>query len=243
MESLVKKADFVFYAISGGRDSQAALELTFDEYKKQGKKIYLLHVDTQSERAGTLEHAERIAASVGEPLHVLAGPSFFDLFGKDKKWPSPIWRPCLQNMINKPVDAFIKEKTQGEYHIIVRGGRKDQRTRNKEHGAFRMLKSKPKTIFHEPLNALPEYEAKGPVWPGYSKGYSRTQCWCCPFASVADFENMRKADPDQWDKVRKMFEEYEWTELKNDGYLKRLRAYWEGQHGIKMNIKERAKNE
>lgn len=230
-------ARYVYYSLSGGRDSQAALELTIDSMRVSGKRVELLYVDNHSELDSVRAHVEAVAARAGLPLTVLEGVSFAEHYERLGRWPNSIHKDCIETLINRPIDDYCRRTAAGEDYVLVRGGRPTQRNRYSKSAAYQELKSKPGMIIYNPLYECPDYEARGPVWPGYALGYARTRCWCCPFALISDWERLRELEPERWEKLRDMFGRLTWRAYKGDGYLRRIEQYWIGQHGVNVPMK------
>lgn len=238
----VKNCRNVFYAFSGGRDSQAALELTLPMFRKQGIEPRVLYIDNKSERPGIREHCEYICERLHCVLTVIEGPTFQDIYEEKKHWPSSIHRDCIEKLINGPMDRWLAKEVGKQDYILVRGGRKSQRLVRHGQGktatnkTFQLVKSLPNAIIYNPLWRYHEYQCQLPVWPGYARGYTRTQCYMCPFASIADWRTMRRLDPEQWEETRGMFERYAFAYLKGDSYPRRIIAYWQEEVGSKVRI-------
>ena len=222
----------VFYSLSGGRDSQAALELTIEGARARGQQIELLYVENHSELPGTREHAVNIAAKYGEKLRVLYGKSFEEHYLRLGRWPNSIHKDCIEALINRPLDDYCRTVAGGEDYVLVRGGRPGQRNRYSTSGVYQELVSKPGMIIWNPLYEYPDYQPIGPLWPGYAKGYSRTRCWCCPFALIADWELLKRDEPERWEALKLLFGRLTWRAYRGDGYLRRVRQYWEQQQGV-----------
>lgn len=232
-----EQARFVFYSLSGGRDSQAALELTIDAMRASGKHIELLYVDNHSELESVRAHAEATAERAGLPLTILDGVSFEEHYERLGRWPNPIHKDCIETLINRPIDAHCRLVAGGEDYILVRGGRPSQRGRYSTSAAYQELKGKPGMIIYKPLYLFPDYETKWPVWPGYGLGYARTRCWCCPFALISDWELMRKLEPERFERLKGMFGRLTWRAYKGDGYLRRIEKYWVEEQGVQVPMK------
>lgn len=232
LRARAERARYVFYSLSGGRDSQAALELTYSRYVDEGKRVEVLYVDNGSELAGTREHAEAVAASVGAQLTVLPGKTFFEVYDARGRWPNSIHKDCVEALINRPIDLYCRSVANGEDYVLVRGGRPTQRNLYSGSAAYQVVKGKPGMIIHNPLYETPDYDAQGPLWPGYALGYARTRCWCCPFALISDWEVLRVQEPEKWEAMRQAFARLEWRAYRGDGYLRRIQKYWEGEHGV-----------
>ena len=166
----VKNCRNVFYAFSGGRDSQAALELTLPMFRKQGIEPRVLYINNKSERPGIREHCEYICERLHCVLTVIEGPTFQDIYEEKKHWPSSIHRDCIEKLINGPMDRWLAKEVGKQDYILVRGGRKSQRVVRHGQGktasnkTFQLVKGKPNAIIYNPLWRYHEYQCQLPVW-------------------------------------------------------------------------------
>lgn len=241
MRQRMRNCKYIFYAFSGGRDSQAALELTLPRMLKSGKTVRVLYVDNKSERPGIREHCERICSILGTELTVIEGPTFQEVYRDAKCWPDSIHRDCIDRLINKPMDQWIeREIGKEEDYVLIRGGRPSQMCRRGtgEQGSrlYQTMKSKPRLLIYNPLWKHENFVPQLPIWPGYARGYTRTQCYMCPFASVEDWRNMRRVDPGHWEEMREMVEKYALRYYRGDTYPRRFIQYWQNEIGCPVKL-------
>lgn len=250
LRARAENAQYVFYSFSGGRDSAYAMYLTIDKYKNQGKKIEAIYVNSGNEFPDLIEHVKRVCAFVDVPLTVLTGESFESVYVQSGKFPDSIHMDCIEKLINKPMDKYMKSITNGENYILVRGGKRTQKRPESSTQLYQYVKTKPNMIIYNPLfeydDLLIPEEVKSILdWDGYAKGFVRTACWCCPFQKPEQWQAMKTHYPELHKKMKKMVATLTFILHPGDGHVKRLSRYWiEKEYTpIKLDYAEKRKKE
>ena len=120
----INEADKIIYQFSGGRDSTLAILKTLELVRD--KDPMACYVDTGTEFPDLLYFVHEFCKEQNLPLEVLhPARNFFEIYGKKKRFPSPIYRDCIEALINKPFNlmSFTYDNA-----LIIRGGRKKQKT-------------------------------------------------------------------------------------------------------------------
>jgi len=229
IEEKIKHADKVIYQFSGGRDSMLAILKTIELVRD--KDPVACYVDTGTELPDLLYFIYNFYQQLDLPLKILRPKhTFFEIYGKNKTFPDPIFRECVFNLINQPTDKiFFSYKNA----LVIRGGRKKQKTTRSNANVYQEItRSKNKIIkLLNPLFTLTDDEFGIDLkniyaWPGYNKGFDRTACWCCPFQKGTQWEALKKYYPFLWDNMEEMSKTWKFKEYKGDGNIKRFRKYW-----------------
>lgn len=207
----------IYFAFSGGRDSSLAAYLVIPELIKRGIDFHLCWVDTGVEIPSVNEYAARFASHFGKKLTVLKSKAdFFAHYQAKECFPSPIHRDCIQTLIAEPLDAFglqIGGSRGKDGYIEIRGGRSKQSTNKaKKKGIDKTLYTLGKGVMlYQPLYTMTQeaydgYMAKLEedigIWVGYSLGFERTACWCCPFHGRKQYEALKENLPMLWDVLK-----------------------------------------
>jgi len=215
------KQSRIFFTFSGGKDSSVAAYIMIPILKEIGKDFELLFVDTGVEIPSVSEYVVRFAEHFGAKLTIVKdGPDFFEYYEKKKRWPSAIFRDCIDVLINTPADKYIFKKVgRDEKFIIIRGGRAKQTTNRSKGEKFYSLKQGKREIkLLNPLfdlsdEAFERYkrqlEEEFGLWEGYAKGFQRTACWCCPFQTKQQYETIKKELPFLWAVLERKAKEWE----------------------------------
>ena len=237
MEGRMQKAPYVFYSFSGGRDSTLALMATYNAFVQAGKSIEVLYVDNGCEFPDLIMHIRRVCKTLGAKLTVIhSGKSFITEYVEKGKFPDPVFMDCVENLINKPIDNYIKQVTGGETdYILVRGGKKTQKTSRSKTDRLQYVKQKPHMIIYNPAYDYSDKQDMDniPEWKGYSMGFDRTACWCCPFQKESQWEALRECYPLLYDELKYMFTTTTYKVINGDGHPKYVKKYWEDKVGIK----------
>jgi len=185
------------------------------------KDFELLFVDTGVELPSVSEYAVRFAEFFNAKLTIIkGGPDFWGYYEPKKRWPSAIYRDCIDTLINLPLDNYCFSRlNRGEKYILIRGGRSSQATTlSKGEKIYTVTKGKRKIRLLNPLfdlseEAFEKYK-KGlkenfGLWEGYEKGFVRTACWCCPFQTKQQYDTIKKELPFLWEILKRKAEEWE----------------------------------
>ncbi len=134
-------------------------------------------------------------------------------------------------MINSALDDHIK--LQKKDCLLVRGGRKGQKTQRSNSNVYQEIeKSKSYTVkLLNPLYAMSDEEydqevQKIKIWEGYSKGFDRTACWCCPFQRTTQWDALKEHYPGLWNVMRTLSKRWELVYHEGDSIHKRFYEYW-----------------
>ena len=219
-----ERARYVFYSFSGGRDSAAAMWYTLERFRAQGKDIEGVYVYSGHELASVTKHVHDVCDRLGVTLAEIPGEHFADVYGY--KLPDSIHMPCIERLINKPMDAYIRAKTCGEDYILVRGGKAKQKRPESGTNLYQAVKSKPQMIIYNPIY---EHDAPIPdwlIWEGYAQGFQRTACYCCPFQRPEQWDALKKVYPDLYAETKRMFETTPFIVHPGDGHIKYIARHW-----------------
>lgn len=235
IEESVLEADILqnekfYFAFSGGKDSLLSLFKMAPVLKKEGKLFEVIYIETGVEFPDMLSYVHRITEMLDAPLKVLnSRRNFFDIYYKKKVWPDSIFRDCIENLINDPMDRYCAESK--EPYVLIRGGRSNQKTRDSKSAKIQKIKSKPLLTIYNPLYDMKEEDFQKeieqlPLWQGYAKGFDRTACWCCPFQQPTQWEALKIHYPFLWDEMQRMTKVVAFKDHKGDGNIKKFRKYW-----------------
>jgi hypothetical protein len=234
MLSAFKENEKVLFQFSGGKDSQAALEIVLPYAKKLGIPYEAAYVDTGAEFPSVTKYVKEYTKKRDIPLVILQHKSIVDEIYRLNKFPHPIYKDCISSIINYPVNKYARK----EKALVVTGHHPKQRQGTK--------KARMKFVYYIPsakittLNPLyvvepPELEE---IWDGYAKGFSRTACYCCPFQKEPQWEAMKKEFPELWEKMAKIISEIPICALddrKSQGIcVYHMTPYWQDKHGIRI---------
>lgn len=231
---VIDGCDRVLCQFSGGQDSLLALHWAADKCKEMNKPISAVFVETGAEFPDLTSYIVRICASLDVPLSLIhSQDNIVAYYYQKKQWPDSIYRDCLHRFINAPVNKIVGE-FEGEKVIVVRGGRKTQKTTRSKSSTYQKIKDG-KRVVHllNPLFDVTEKEYRKSVesfqsllWTGYGLGFERTACWICPFQKHAQWEALRQYYPLLWAEMLKLSKTLLWHEHKGDVYMRRFYEYW-----------------
>lgn len=169
----INKAEKIVFQFSGGRDSTLAvlkmLELTKD------KDRVAIHVDTGVEFPDLLYFMEKFCLEHELPFEVIhSKKNFFARYAAKREWPDSIFRDCIAPLINDPCEKYVK--STGKDCLIIRGGRKKQKTTRSKSDLYNEMSSKraePKKLLN-PLFYMTDADYNQeistiPIWSGYEK--------------------------------------------------------------------------
>lgn len=211
------KGEKVYFSFSGGKDSAVTIFLVAPLLKEHGIDFELLFVDTGVELPGTQEYIIRFAEHFGYPLKILRnGPDFFEYYEKKKAFPNAIYRDCIMVLIGDVIHGYIKsQRTEGQKGVNARGGRNGQAT---DMSRGKKFYEKDDLYLFNPLwdlsdEAFEKYQQilidEFGIWEGYSKGFVRTACWCCPFQRRVQYDTLKKELPFMWEILKRKAKEWE----------------------------------
>lgn len=208
----------VFFTFSGGKDSSVCAFLMMPILKANNIDFELVFVDTGVEIPSTQEFVVRFADHFGAKLHIVrGGEDFFEHYEKKKKFPSAIFRDCIGELINTPANKYMATQCEeGEEFIVIRGGRPNQKTKLSK--MQKIYTTSDGYRLFNPLYDLSEegfekyksmLEAEFGIWEGYSRGFVRSACWCCPFQRKVQYETIKRELPFLWEVLKRKAEEWE----------------------------------
>ena len=206
MHGEIKGPYSIVVPTSGGKDSQACLELALRE--KPANEVLALFCDTKFEHPITYGHIQKITNRLGVDLVTLNAGTVLDICTKYKRFPGGGARHCTDELKIRPSKFFYKElaKIQGCFEVWY-GVRSDE---SKEREA--RYKGKTSHDLYAPHEFMPrkypKYLAKLGVqfklpildWaadevftlldntqnPLYTNGFSRVGCFPCLAGGEAD---------------------------------------------------------
>ena len=149
----------VFFSFSGGKDSSLAAFLMIPILREIKKDFELLFVDTGVELPSVSEYVVRFAEFFNSKLTIIkGGPDFWQYYESKKRWPSVIYRDCIDTLINHPLDNYcFSQLNKGEEYILIRGGRSSQTTTlSKGEKIYTVTEGKKKIRLLNPLFDLSE---------------------------------------------------------------------------------------
>jgi len=185
-----EKANFARYKnfildFSGGRDSTLALAWAVEHFAD--RKIYPVFVDPGVEFPGMSAHVAEVCEHFGvEPVILKSKLDWWAWLRKEGQWPSLLYRPCQTKFIFAETSAFRKQFSK-EDTLLLDGSRASQAVRGSKKTKTSEVSSCPGYAAYHPCFDLTDEQAaellaqsKAPLWEGYSRGFVRTACWCCP---------------------------------------------------------------
>ena len=241
LDERMQAAKFVFFAFSGGRDSTRAIYLCARRFLETGKRCEAVYVGSACEFPDVEQHVRRVCADVGLPLKVLRPErTFITEYAEKGRCPDSIFMDCVEELVNKPMDAYTKSVAGDEDYILVRGGQAKQKTSRSHTAKYQNPKGKPHLLIYNPLfEATPEQlSAPIPEWRGYAAGFLRTACWCCPFQKQEQYEALKAYYPFLYEEMKEVVRKIRFPWHKGDEAHKRNFLYWERVEGIPIQREE-----
>lgn len=236
LDEAASEAEHVYWSFSGGRDSTLALMATYKTFERQGKTCKVLYVDGGCEFPDVEAHVRRVCRSLGADLAVIRPDcNFLTEYVDRGRFPSPVFMDCVEKLVNRPIDEYIKGEIGDAPYILVRGGKASQKTSRSNTARLQRVKGKPNMTIYNPAY---DYDAKQlevdvPMWRGYEEGFDRTACWCCPFQKKKQWDALKRCYPLLWEELRSIFETTAFPLIDGDHHPKYVREYWEDEIGIK----------
>ncbi len=225
--------NYFIIEFSGGRDSSLAMLKTLPYLR--GKQFEAVYVETGAEFPSVTYHVISFCKNHGVPLRILTPKQHILQYYMEKEcFPDSIYRDCQHKFIVDTVDRYVNElKARGLEVLIIRGGRKSQKTRLSHSDKFQVLDGKQiyNPIFDLDKETYNREIAGVPLWPGYAAGFDRTACWFCPFQKKTQWEAMKKAYPFLWEALRDMCGRLHFPKHKGDHYFIDMFKYF----GIKTS--------
>lgn len=178
----------IVVSYSGGKDSTGAA--LWAAHHCDGRRLLLCFCDPGVEFPGMSDHVAAVAEFLGGEPEILKSKEDWWVWLREQGWPSLLYRPCAQKFVHAPFSKRVRELPAGSTILLtgsraeeaVRGSKKTERSellslgnRAGEYQHFAPCFSMKKPILEQVIR-----ESKVPVWEGYSRGFVRTACWCCP---------------------------------------------------------------
>lgn len=231
----MEKAQYVFWSFSGGRDSTRALIATWKAFVETGKHCEVLYVENTCEFPDLVMHIRRVCKMLGAKLTTIhPDKTYLTEYYEKGISPKSLYMDCVEELINKPLNKYIKSVAGDEDYILVRGGQPKQKTNRSKSAELQVVDSKPHMIIYNPCFSMTkeQLEAKIPEWPGYAAGFVRTACWCCPFQLPAQYDALRANYPLLFEEMKTIMGEIRCKSFGLKTYDDKFK-YWE-KHGVKL---------
>lgn len=236
LDERMETATHAFFAFSGGRDSTRAIYLALPELRRKGKICEAVYIESPCEFPDLIMHIRRVCEELDLPLKCIhPDKTFITEYVNKGKCPDTIFMDCVEKLINKPMDTYIKSVVGDADYILVRGGQAKQKTSRSKTAGTQGLKSKPNLLIYNPLffATKEQLEAKIPEWRGYAAGFNRTCCWCCPFQKREQYEALRKNYPLLFEEMKEVMGRIALPLHKGDSANEKKFRYWEEQ-GVRL---------
>lgn len=172
---------------SGGKDSSFALIWAKTNYPD--KRIIAVFSDTSYEYPGMVAHIYRVARHLSvEAAVVHPEIDIFSYWEERGRFFNMVFPECQSKLIFDPINKFVKQFDPKDV-VLIDGSRGDQvrRLTRKTKTSKGMDKSMDIYDYYHPCHDIDldlekkVVEESGiPIWEGYSKGFQRSACWCCP---------------------------------------------------------------
>jgi len=170
---------------SGGRDSTLALLWIATHFKD--RNIYPVFSDPGVEFPGMGAHIVEVCKFLDvEPVIVKPKVDFWAWLLAENQWPSLIFRKCQSVLIHSVTREFRRQFDK-EKTLLLDGSRATQAVRGSKKTKTSPLGSLPDYPAYHPCFDLTDAKAAEllaqsgvPLWEGYTRGFVRTACWCCP---------------------------------------------------------------
>jgi len=226
----IEDSDHIVFMFSGGRDSALTLASLLPTVR--GKSCYAIYVDTGTEFPDLIKYVYDYCKVYQVNLKILKpDKNFFEVYEPKKKFPDPIYRDCIESLINKTSDKFFRS-LDGKV-LCVRGGRSKQKTSRSKNDLYVEYKKTNEWTLRmlNPIMYISDDEynkriSELTLWDGYKKGFKRTACWCCPFHGSEQYEALKINYPMCWEALREMARTWEYPSHQGDGNIKRWHDYW-----------------
>ncbi|MDP5205776.1 phosphoadenosine phosphosulfate reductase family protein [Alishewanella sp. SMS9] len=184
--------------VSGGKDSQACLQLAIEQYGK--KSIVGLFNDTKFEHPETYKHIEFMQKFYGVKIHTVNNGDVLTEVEKAKRFPGATARFCTDRLKLRPSREWYREtaKKQGGFVVFLgvrseesaqRAKRYDLKLGEEEYAPHEVISFYPKYLFKMGVRfRLPvlDWTTKqifdylgGKHNPLYNVGFERVGCFPC----------------------------------------------------------------
>ena len=196
--------DNMAVSFSGGKDSLVALDLAVRVGIK--KAVYC---DTTADFDETIQYVDRVRAFYGIDLLTAKGAAeFFDSI-EHVGLPTRRARWCCEVHKYGPIARYAREKGIKAFVTGLRRNESPRRTLYTERDQNPMI-----PVWQ--INPILDWTTED-VWdyihtynlpynPLYDKGLKRVGCWCCPYKSDPEWEEMRAIFPEKVESFEKVLE-------------------------------------
>lgn len=187
---------------SGGKDSLAVLNLTFEA----GLEPKLLFTDTGVELPETVSNVQKASSKLGiELLEAQAGEAFWrglESFGP----PARGYRWCCKTCKLIPTLRLYRSRLDGRVLTVVGQRGVESRARRKRGsvwenywitGSINMTPIAGWSMLHVWLYIWMK-KLEDLVNPLYFEGFDRIGCYTCPYCNLAEFQEVKRLHPGLW---------------------------------------------
>jgi len=205
------EATTLIVEFSGGKDSTAAA--LWAAHHKGDKKLVLSFVDPGVEFPGISAHIQDVATFLDCDFEILKPKLDWWSWIARKGWPSLLYRQCAHEFIHKTWATFVRKHEEGKTILLtgsraeeaVRGSKKTDRMPLQTLGAKAECYQHFSPCFAATKDTLEQVIAASgvPLWEGYSRGFVRTACWCCPGQCGKQAAALQKNYPGLADDIRR----------------------------------------
>jgi 3'-phosphoadenosine 5'-phosphosulfate sulfotransferase (PAPS reductase)/FAD synthetase len=180
-----EKARDIVVIYSGGKDSTAAA--LWAARNRADKNLLLVFADPGVEFPGMSAHVEDVTNALTADMEVVKSHlDWWTYLTRAGRWPSLLYRDCATTFVHNPVAKLVK-KLPPETTVVLTGSRATEavrgstKTENSELPTCPGFQHFAPCFFAQKETLAKIIEAsKVPLWEGYSRGFVRTACWCCP---------------------------------------------------------------
>lgn len=201
----------IYCSFSGGKDSTLALYFARKIYFPK-IPITAIFVDPGVEFPGLSVHAQKTAKTLDCEFQIVKSKHDFWMGTLKWGWPGMLGAWCRPKLIYQPYDNFVKKelkKQKPEEVLLIDGSRGDQAIPTSKKSKFSGFDLFPEVKAFHPVFDLKKEEIEKifekedlPLWEGYSKGFRRTACWCCPSQSPRQAYALQQNYPGLADFIR-----------------------------------------
>jgi 3'-phosphoadenosine 5'-phosphosulfate sulfotransferase (PAPS reductase)/FAD synthetase len=172
---------------SGGKDSSFALIWAKKNYPD--KRIIAVFSDTGYEFPGMVAHIHRVCDHLDVECKIVHPEvDIFHYWETRKRFFNMVFPECQAHLIYTPINDYVLGFDPQDV-VIIDGSRGDQvrrLTRKSKTSGGLDERMRDYSYYHPCHDVDYELEQKVvhesgiPIWEGYSMGFKRSACWCCP---------------------------------------------------------------
>ena len=185
IEEQLAACENLVVVFSGGKDSSVAA--LWAKRNIGSRKLFLVFADPGVEFPGMGAHVDDVAETLGAEVMIVKSKLEWWTWIKHHGWPSRLYLPCAQKFVYMPTSDWIKETFDPAKVIVLTGTRATEAVRGSKKTQFSQLQYLEKYQHFAPCFYLAKEQEEEilrreqlPIWEGYSRGFVRTACWCCP---------------------------------------------------------------